>query len=467
MATITLHTTCLTSSISEDGERIESMQFVPATFPQFYPASPIQNASFPARVGDESETDSESGDVEIDNADGVEEQVEDEDIEVVLARIEERHSELPQMSLLSLKDFQQAIPSFMEEVDKDFLILRHQVSDEAADAQEDRMSLALSNTLLNICAREVPRFSQLPGPKFRIAMKGFNNYVQKCLQFLKDHSTAEQFRAQKRKILAAISNLQATREAIGAQNAMPIYSMREEALLPDYSMAPLAEYADAPKFSGIPVVAGTNPPLDLELTEEFINSAVRSFAEQPLFPWESGDDGCYARAAFMRDQFILSGVPEERIGKVHLVVPKDEKWVYHVALAIELDNGDYRIVDPYFNPEHSMPIETWTQHQRLDDDPRPLESVSVEIGATTLPYKSNQYTLYFTPHTTIMRVDKERNLLVFEQENDEIRLGTIERLSEIRTQLDIRAIEKTYELVTKLVYEDTPPPLPPMPQLVE
>lgn len=86
--------------------------------------------------------------------------------------------------------------------------------------------------------------------------------------------------------------------------------------------------------------------------------------------WLFPDDGCYARAALMKDQLAQLGVPTSRIFIFgDLKVDTDNhpsgsvSWWYHTAPVMKTADGTVFVLDPSIEAQRPLTLEEWTLRQ--------------------------------------------------------------------------------------------------------
>jgi hypothetical protein len=282
------------------------------------------------------------------------------------------------------------------------------------------------------------------GTEFRRVIEGVGPYMEAT----REEAIAKGvWQKRKQRVVKALNSLKKPRKAFDKANALPIYQPRK-GQLPSYRTAPIDEYAQAIKLAGIPVevVTKLESSPTMVMTSQKLDEAVQSFASQSIFPWDSGDDGCYARASIMRDQLLLMGVPSDHIKRVYLVAPQGKGWVYHVALSVRVRdaNGQFqeKIIDPLYNKEKALTREEWIGNLKKSD----RHEIAIE-GNVTSPksktHKKDRFAFYTSPHDMVLKVkdDAGQKVLKFRSESEKIRLGAIKRLRDIQIESDILAID--------------------------
>ncbi len=79
-------------------------------------------------------------------------------------------------------------------------------------------------------------------------------------------------------------------------------------------------------------------------------------------PWNHVEDGCYYRADLAAQILIHAGINPDKIFKIYAfgkLSYKSFNWENHVALTIEVENGEKRILDPSMNRSESLTLKEW------------------------------------------------------------------------------------------------------------
>lgn len=104
----------------------------------------------------------------------------------------------------------------------------------------------------------------------------------------------------------------------------------------------------------------TQKKITLTTKEEV--DALLPLIDIPFIPWRCANDGCCMRADIAAQILIHSFVNPKQIFKQYVFGKfnyQGNKWDYHVAVGIELLNGEVRILDPSLNRTSSLSLEEW------------------------------------------------------------------------------------------------------------
>lgn len=118
------------------------------------------------------------------------------------------------------------------------------------------------------------------------------------------------------------------------------------------------QYKDMPK----------SPPR----TKEDLDILVKGLAAQSDLMLWNGAEGCYARCQTAIDLLILSGVPKDNIRKQYVMLPRHvrnpktpmNKWSFHTAPIVRLEDGTSWILDPAIAPDRALRLFEWVIPQK-------------------------------------------------------------------------------------------------------
>lgn len=138
---------------------------------------------------------------------------------------------------------------------------------------------------------------------------------------------------------------------------------------PLYSIATTEHLSKMPNEEGIyftPEIAALQSEqkkITLRTKEEA--DKLLSLIDDPYIPWSVATDGCCMRADVAAQILLFSSINPKQIFKQYVFGDfyyQGNNWGYHVAVGIELENGEIRILDPSLDRVSSLSLEEWISY---------------------------------------------------------------------------------------------------------
>ena len=95
------------------------------------------------------------------------------------------------------------------------------------------------------------------------------------------------------------------------------------------------------------------------------------FQLSEILVWDYPEDGCKARATLISRLFIACGIPQNRMSKIYVFSLGDKLnrslfapgHIYHVAIAVRLQDKTLRMVDPFIDRNQALGLSEWLSRQ--------------------------------------------------------------------------------------------------------
>lgn len=273
--------------------------------------------------------------------------------------------------------------------------------------------------------------------------------------------------ARQQKVQHAIDQIREDRLIHQSDFCLPVCSsLGSERVLPEYELAsewekPLLERLPHGSIYVTPETLAqlNSAPKSPPKTREDLDALVQEFHKQSnLFPWDYLDDGCYARAQVMIDFLTLCGVPQDKMAKQYVMIPKDyragfhgshapdQTWNYHVAPIITLPDGSRWVIDPSLSKDKAISLDEWISLQkRTDSSLPPMESENwgkLEVDPSDedsfdFTYDPNKALIFHTNiDTSLFSISPDLRFLNMQPLDTTNRDKEMERLAEYREELE-------------------------------
>lgn len=117
----------------------------------------------------------------------------------------------------------------------------------------------------------------------------------------------------------------------------------------------------------VATLLSTREKISLTTKEEV--DALLPLIDIPFIPWSCANDGCSMRAYLAALILVHSFIDPTQIFKQYVFGKfnyQGRKWEYHVAVGIQLPDGEVRILDPSLNRATSLGLEEWIRYFKPD-----------------------------------------------------------------------------------------------------
>lgn len=270
-------------------------------------------------------------------------------------------------------------------------------------------------------------------------------------------------------LTSALCKLQ-IRRGMEDQFKMPVCDLPKEGkLLPSCQLVDRAELGRYQRLrkGSVFVSPETQQSIDrmnknVVLTREKLDLLVQAlYREHDFIPWDYTYDGCYARAQGTIDFMILSGVPEDRIKKQYAIISpeirvivfdeegEENRWSYHVAPIVKVDDGSQWIIDPVLCCDKALNCQEWVNLQKthshictdtLDLGHLPLNGRKIRKYLFTLTQLSFLFTTDISDYSEVN--NEKVTCIVIKALDEESRDWELHKLNEYRYWVENRFIRK-------------------------
>lgn len=231
---------------------------------------------------------------------------------------------------------------------------------------------------------------------------------------------------------------------VGGAGFLPKYRMVKKSKLPpgcqqfgEFHMSPQAQR----EFSSMtPKPPQTKDELDVLIQQ------LRK--ETDLFPWLYRAEGCFARARFLIDFLLLSGISKESLSKQYIFAPQAYRkegvmkgWDYHVAALVTLQDGTSWVIDPSLS-KTALKVEDWVAKQTIRSEKSDIRDhgyIARNRRGKIRKQFSDDYSLVFRagPYTIISNIDfNSKTLTLNYLGSDEEE--TLDELALNRAKIEVR-----------------------------